>query len=83
MDPFLLAAIALLLGFIPCGIVIVRAAVVDAVVALNLAGVLAALELVLLAEGLHRSPFFDLALVLAVLTIAGALVFARFLGRWV
>lgn len=83
MDPFLIAAIALLLGFIPCGIVMLRAGIVDAVVALNLAGVLASLELVLLAEGLHRSPFFDLALVLAVLAIAGGLVFARFLGRWV
>ncbi len=83
MDPFLIAAIALLLGFIPCGIVILRAGIVDAVVALNLAGVLASLELVLLAEGLHRSPFFDLALVLAMLSVAGDLVFARFLGRWV
>lgn len=83
MDPFLIAAIALLLGLIPCGVVILRAEIVDAVVALNLAGVLASLELVLLAEGLHRSPFFDLALVLAVLTIAGGLVFARFLERWV
>lgn len=83
MDPFLIAALVLLLGFIPCGIVIMRAGIVDAVVALDLAGVLAALELVLLAEGLHRAPFFDLALVLAVLSIAGGLVFARFLGRWV
>lgn len=80
---FLIAAIALLLGFIPCGIVIMRAGVVDAVVGLNLAGVLAALELVLLAEGLHRAPFFDLALVLAVLSLAGGLVFARFLERWI
>jgi multisubunit Na+/H+ antiporter MnhF subunit len=50
---------------------------------LDLAGTLAALELALLAEGLHRSPFFDLALVVAVLSLAGGLTFARFLGRWI
>lgn len=82
MNIWLIAALAMLPGFVACGIVLWRAAVVDAVVALNLAGVLAALELVLLAEGLHRSPFYDLALVLALLAFAGGLVFARFLERW-
>jgi multisubunit Na+/H+ antiporter MnhF subunit len=38
---------------------------------------------VLLAEGLHRSGVFDLALVLALLSFGGGLVFARFLERWV
>jgi multicomponent Na+:H+ antiporter subunit F len=83
MNAWLIAAIALLPGFVPCGVVIVRARLVDAVIALNLSGVLATLELVLLAEGLGRAPFYDLALVLAVLTFAGGLVFLRFLGRWI
>jgi multisubunit Na+/H+ antiporter MnhF subunit len=39
--------------------------------------------LLLLAEGYHRAPFFDLALVLALLAFAGGLVFARMLERWV
>ena len=34
-------------------------------------------------RGFHRPPFFDLALVLALLTLAGGLVFARMLERWV
>lgn len=83
MNDWLIAAIALLLGFVPCIVVIWRSPMVDAVVALNLAGILTTLELVLLAEGLGRASFYDLALVLAALTFAGGLVFYRFLGRWI
>lgn len=83
MNAWLIGAAALLPGFVACGIIIWRAQLIDAVVALNLAGILATLELVLLAEGLGRSPFYDLALVLAVLSFAGGLVFLRFLGRWI
>lgn len=54
-----------------------------AMVGLNMAGVLTTVELVLLAEGVHQSPFFDLALVLATLLFAGDLVFVRFIERWV
>jgi multisubunit Na+/H+ antiporter MnhF subunit len=39
--------------------------------------------LLLLAQGTHRQPFFDLAIVSAVLSFAGGLAFARFLERWV
>jgi multisubunit Na+/H+ antiporter MnhF subunit len=39
--------------------------------------------LLLLAQGYHRDPFMDLALVSALLSFAGALSFARFLERWV
>ena len=83
MNPWFLAALALLPGFIICGIVIWRATMVDTSIALNLAGVLATLEFVLLAEGIHNTAFYELALVLAVLTPIGSLVFLRFLERWV
>lgn len=82
MNAWLLAAMALLPGFVACAVVLFRAGTLDAVIALNLAGVLATLELVLLAEGLGRSPFYDLALVLGMLTFSSGLVFARYLGRW-
>jgi multicomponent Na+:H+ antiporter subunit F len=39
--------------------------------------------LLLLAEGFHRSVYFELALVLAAMSFVGALVFVRFIGdRW-
>jgi len=37
--------------------------------------------LVLIAHGLGRAVYLDTALVLAVLSLAGGLVFARFLGK--
>jgi multicomponent Na+:H+ antiporter subunit F len=83
MNVWLIAALVLLLGFVPCIVVLWRAPVLDALVALNLAGTLATLEIALLAEGLHRPEVFDLALALALLSFGGGLVFARFLERWV
>jgi multisubunit Na+/H+ antiporter MnhF subunit len=43
--------------------------------------VLATVILLLLAEGFHRQPFVDLALVFAVLQFAGSLAFVRMLER--
>lgn len=83
MNVWLIAALVLLVGFVPCLVVLWRAPVADALVALNLGGTLATLEIALLAEGFGRPELFDLALVLALLSFAGGLVFARFLERWV
>lgn len=80
---WLLVAIALLLGLAPLGAVVVRASIFSAVVALQLAGVLAALFLLALSQALVTRPWFeDLALTLAVLSFGGAMVFDRFLARW-
>jgi multisubunit Na+/H+ antiporter MnhF subunit len=63
--------------------VVLRGRLTEALVALELAGTLVTLVLVLLAEGFHRSSYFTLPLVLAALSFVGALVFVRFLGeRW-
>jgi multisubunit Na+/H+ antiporter MnhF subunit len=83
MNGWLIAATVLLLGLVPCAVVILRGSIVEALVGLQMAGVLQTVVLLLLAEGYRRPPFFDLALVLALLTLAGGLVFARMLERWV
>jgi multicomponent Na+:H+ antiporter subunit F len=83
VNAWLIASTVLLLGLVPCGVVMVRGSSVEALVGLQMAGVLETVVLMLLAEGFHRPPFFDLALVLALLTLAGGLVFARMLERWV
>jgi multicomponent Na+:H+ antiporter subunit F len=83
MNAWLIAATVLLLGLIPCGLVMRRGRIVEALVGLQMAGVIQTSVLLLLAEGYHRPPFFDLALVLALLAFAGGLVFARMLERWV
>ena len=83
MNAWLVAATVLLLGLVPCGVVMLRGSIVEALVGLQMAGILETVVLVVLAEGFHRPPFFDLALVLALLALAGGLVFARMLERWV
>jgi multicomponent Na+:H+ antiporter subunit F len=79
---WLIAATVLLGGLVPLLIVCVRHGPLDAVVALELASTITTFVLMLLAQGYRRDPFFDLALVSALLSFAGALTFARFLERW-
>ena len=59
-----------------------RSRPIDGVVALELTGGLGVLVLLCLAEGLHRSFLYGVAVVGAVMSLIGGLVFARFLGRW-
>jgi multicomponent Na+:H+ antiporter subunit F len=82
MNVWLIAATVLLLGLIPCGVVCLTAPVMDRLVALQLAGVVSTLVLLLLAQGFQRPSYIDLALTLAVLSFTGGLTFARFLERW-
>jgi multicomponent Na+:H+ antiporter subunit F len=81
MNEWQIAAVVLIAALLPCGWVCLRRGFADGLVAVQLAGSLAAVAVLLLAEGEQREPFSDLALVLAVLSFAGALVFARFLER--
>ncbi len=82
MNSWLLAATAMLFCLVPCGIVAFKGTAMDRLVGLEMAGLVEALLLVLLAEGFHRPAFYDLALALALLAFGGGLVFARFLERW-
>jgi multisubunit Na+/H+ antiporter MnhF subunit len=83
VNVWLVAATTLLFALVPCGWVLVRGRLADALVALELASTLVTVELVLLAEGFHRSSYFVLPLLLAGMSFVGALVFIRFLGdRW-
>lgn len=84
VNVWLLAATVLFLGAIPCGIVCFRShSPADRLVALELGGTVDTLALLLLAEAFHYDPFFDLSVAIALLTLAGGLVFAHFLERWV
>lgn len=83
MNAFLIAALALLAGFVPLGIVCLLEREIDGVVALQLCGALTTLVLVCLAEGFHRSSYFNLPVICAATTWVGGLVFARSFGRFV
>ncbi|MBV8780440.1 MAG: hypothetical protein JO353_03500 [Phycisphaerae bacterium] len=82
MNLWLWAALAMMLALIPAGIACFRATVDDRLVALELAGAIATLEMVLIAEGFGRPSFYDLPLVLAFLAFGSGMVFVRFLQRW-
>ncbi len=82
LNIWLASAAVLLLGLLPCAYVVLRGSLMERFVGLQMAQILTVLVLVLLAEGYHRSVYFDLSLTLAVLSFGSGLVFARFLERW-
>lgn len=82
MSVYLIAAAVMLAGLAPLILFTLRASPPDGLVALNIGGDIATLVLLLIAAGTERQPFFDLALVSAVLSFAGGLAYSRFLERW-
>lgn len=80
MNVWLIGATVLLVALVPCGFVLLRAELLDALVALTLAGTVTALALLLIAEGYHRNSYFTLPLVLAFTNFVGVMIFVRFLA---
>jgi hypothetical protein len=82
MTGFIVTAIAMLISVIPCGIVICRGKVMEALVAYEVISSIAVKLLVLLAQGVRRPAEFELPVLLAVLLLGSGLVFVRALERW-
>jgi multicomponent Na+:H+ antiporter subunit F len=82
VNVWMVATMALLAGLIPCGVTCLRGDAEDRLVGLELAGVIVTLVLLLLAEAFGRAIYVDVALALALLSLASGLVFARFLERF-
>jgi multisubunit Na+/H+ antiporter MnhF subunit len=81
MNQWEVAAAVLAGALVPCLGVVARAQVTHGLVALELASALLTSTLMTLAEGLRRQPFIDLALIFALVSLIGALVFARMMER--
>jgi multisubunit Na+/H+ antiporter MnhF subunit len=81
VNVFLWAATALVLLELPLLFFAFIAPRIDALAALQAAGAVFTLALVALAQGFHRSAYTVLAVVAAVLTFAGGMVFVRFFDR--
>jgi multisubunit Na+/H+ antiporter MnhF subunit len=79
MNYWLVAAVALTVCLMPCAIVAMVAGPLSGLAALEVAGSLTTAVLLLFAESLRRQPFADLAVVFGVLSLIGAIVFARVL----
>jgi multisubunit Na+/H+ antiporter MnhF subunit len=82
VNAFLIAATALLAALAPLGWVAVRRRPIDGLVALECAGAVTVLALLCFAEGFHRSAYYDVAVIAALMSWIGGLVFTRFLARW-
>ena len=82
MSAFHVAATVLLAGLLLPAFVCTRARVLDGIVALELFGATTTLVLLCLAEGYHRGVYFNVALIAALVTWIGGLVFVRFLARY-
>jgi multicomponent Na+:H+ antiporter subunit F len=82
MNVWLWAALGMLVALVPCTIACVRGESAARLAGLETAGAVVALELVLLAQGFRQSFFYDLPLMLALLSFGGGMVVARFLERW-
>lgn len=81
MTNFIIAAIAMLIALVPCGVVVVRGELMEAVVAYEAISSVIIMVLILLAEGFRRTGEFELPELLAVLLLGSGLVFVRFLER--
>ena len=77
MNEWEIAAAVLSVAIVPCLAVCLRGSAAEALVAMELCSVLTTSALMLLAEGIHRQPFIDLAVVLVLLSLIGSLAFAR------
>ncbi len=81
MNAYLWAATVLLLGLVPLLVVCMRARPLHALPAVELAGTVTVLVLLLLAEGFRRSVYFVVPLALTLTSFVGTVVYVRLLAR--
>jgi multisubunit Na+/H+ antiporter MnhF subunit len=81
VNVFLWAATALIVLELPLLAYAAVAPRLDAVVVLQAAGAVFTLTLMCLAQGFHRSAYTILAVIAAMLTFLGGMVFVRFFER--
>ena len=81
MNVWEIAAAALGFALVPCVALALLAPPSHGLAAVELGSVLTTTILMLLAEGFHRQPFIDLAVVFAPMSLVGSLMFARLMER--
>lgn len=83
MNAFLIAATVLVAALAPLLLVASVRRPIDGLVAVEAAAAVTILALLCLSVGLGDSVLFTVAVIAAVASWIGGLVFARFLGRWI
>lgn len=82
MIAFVVAAVAMLLCMIPIGITAARGTAMVSVVAYEAASSVLLMVLILLPEAFLRTGLFEFPVLMAVLMLAGGLVFLRAVERY-
>jgi multisubunit Na+/H+ antiporter MnhF subunit len=82
MNPWLIAAIALLPPFAVGAIMTALGPASQRLVAAEFASILAAPILMLLAMAVDQPSFLDVALTLVIVGLPGTILYAHFLERW-
>ena len=83
LDPVLggVAVVLLVAAAGPCLVAVCRGTPSERLVALQCLSAVMTVALVVLSVGFGRPSYLDVSLVLALVSLAGSLVFARFFGR--
>ncbi|HJS95749.1 MAG TPA: monovalent cation/H+ antiporter complex subunit F [Solirubrobacteraceae bacterium] len=81
MNEWEIAATVLGFALVPCTAGALLSAPRHGLAAIQVAAILLSTILVLLAEGFHRQPFIDLAVVFAPMSLVGTLMFARLMEQ--
>lgn len=83
MNLWLWADLALVLGVVPCALVVLRPAEFShRPVGVHIAGLILALGVLILAQSLEHPSFSDLAVALSLLAFPTGFMFAFFIERW-
>lgn len=82
MSAFVIAAVAMLAGVVPCGIVMCRGRAMEALVAYETISSIVVMALALLAEGFRRFDEFEFPILMGLLLFGSGVVFLRALERW-
>ena len=82
MNVWLWSALLLAVAILPCVWIMLFGSNMDALIALQCASTISLLSLLLLAQGLSRASFADVAILLVLLAYPAALLFAHFFERW-
>jgi multicomponent Na+:H+ antiporter subunit F len=78
----MVATIVLAVTLAPCLFAVLRENLIDRIVAVQMGGTIATLAFVTFAIAVGRADYLDVAIVLAVLSFAGGIAYARLAERW-
>jgi multicomponent Na+:H+ antiporter subunit F len=81
MNMWLIAGCLVCAGLLPCAAMCLRGSPERRLVGMEMAGILIALSMALLAIGFGRPLLIDMALALAIMSFGGSLVYVRFLEK--